>query len=251
MRLVADVHGATAALARVAAMGGPLLILGDLINFIDYRTNEGIVTDVSGKEFTDEMVRLRTAGESAAAARLWRSFSAGREQELRARYDRLIEDAYVEICAALEHVETAYVTFGNVDRPDLLRKHLPGPARFVDGEVVEIEGARVGFAGGGIVSIGTAGEVTEADMAAKLDRLGPVDILCTHVPPSIPALATDVVAGRTKGSGAVLDYLDRHRPPYHYFGDVHQGRATSWRHGPTYCVNVGYFRATGRAIHHG
>ena len=83
MRLVADVHGATAALARVARLGGPLLVLGDLINFIDYRTNDGIVTEVSGKEFTTEMVRLRTAGRFSEAGALWRSFSEGREAELR------------------------------------------------------------------------------------------------------------------------------------------------------------------------
>ncbi len=251
MRLVADVHGAVEALERVARLGGPLLVLGDLINFIDYRTNEGIVTDVSGVEFTATMVRLRTEGRFAEAGALWRRYSEGREDELRARYDELIDEAYVEICRALEHADQAFVTFGNVDRPSLLAGHLPPQARFVDGEVVEIDGLRVGFAGGGIVSIGTAGEVTEDEMADKLDELGPVDVLCTHVPPSIEALATDVVGGRTKGSEAILDYLERAGPAYHYFGDIHQARAVTWRHGPTACVNVGYFRATGRAVRHG
>jgi Icc-related predicted phosphoesterase len=197
------------------------------------------------------MVRLRTAGRFAEARGLWRSFSDGREAELRARYDELIDAAYVEVCAALEHAEEVYVTFGNVDRPDLLAHHLPPRARFVDAEVVEIDGLAVGFAGGGITSIGTAGEVTEDEMADKLDRLGRIDVLCTHVPPSIDALATDVVGGRSKGSEAIVDYLDRARPGFHYFGDIHQGRATTWRHGATRCVNVGYFRATGRAIRHG
>ncbi len=250
MRLVADVHGATAALERVARLEGPLLVLGDLINFIDYRTHDGIVTEVSGKAFTIEMVRLRTEGRFGEAAALWKEFSAGREADLRARYDELIEDAYVEICAALRPCAEAYVTFGNVDRPDMLRSHLPPGCRFVDAEVVTIEGRRVGFVGGGIVSIGTAGEVTEDEMADKLDRLGRVDVLCTHVPPAIDALATDVVGGRTKGSTAILDYLERARPAHHYFGDIHQARAVTWRHGDTRCINVGYFRATGRAIHH-
>jgi len=87
-------------------------------------------------------------------------------------------------------------------------------------------------------------------MADKLDRLGRVDVLCTHVPPAITSLATDVVAGRTKGSTAVLEYLERARPPFHYFGDVHQPQASRWRLGATRCVNVGYFRATGRAMAH-
>ncbi len=249
MWLVADVHGATEALARACALGGPLLVLGDLINFIDYRTNEGIVTDISGREFTTEMVRLRTAGESDAARRLWRQFSKGREAALRRDYDERIVEAYEDVCAALEGAD-AYVTYGNVDRPDLLEQHLPAGVRFVDAEVVEIDGATVGFVGGGMVSIGTPGEVTEETMAEKLDRLGHVDILCTHVPPAISALATDVIAGRMKGSSAIVDYLDRFQPAYHYFGDIHQPRALRWRHGPTTCVNVGYFRATHRAVRH-
>ena len=109
---------------------------------------------------------------------------------------------------------------------------------------------RVGFAGGGIVSINTPGEVSESEMVDKLDQLGPVDMLCTHVPPNIPAMQKDVIAGRAKGSQAVLDYLRRHQPPFHYYGDIHQPQAFTWRVGATVCRNVGYFRATGRATEH-
>lgn len=249
MRLIADVHGAAASLAAVARQSGPLLILGDLINFIDYRNNQGIVTDVSGQEFTDRMVELRTAGEAVAAGALWREFRKGREEELRRAYDSAIEAAYDEILAALEGSES-YVTYGNVDRPEIMRAKLPNGSRFVDGEVLEIEGWRVGFAGGGIVSIGTLGEVSEENMAAKLEQLGPVDVLCSHVPPAVTALQKDVVGGRDKGSQAILDYIRRHQPPFHYFGDVHQPQATTWRVGATVCRNVGYFRATGRAWDH-
>ncbi len=249
MRLVADVHGAVAALRRVAQEPGPLLILGDLINFIDYRNNEGIVTDVSGQEFTDQMVALRTAGEAVAAGALWKEFRKGREDELRRAYDEAIAAAYDEILPVLAGSES-YVTFGNVDRPALMKEKLPAGARFVDGEVVEIEGLRVGFAGGGIISIGTQGEVSDEEMAAKLAQLGPVDMLCSHVPPAVWAVQKDVVAGRAKGSQAILDYLHRHQPPWHYFGDVHQPQATTWRVGSTICRNVGYFRATGRAWTH-
>jgi len=250
MRLIADVHGATEALRRVVAQPGPLLILGDLINFIDYRTNEGIVTDISGREFTDRMVELRTAGEAVAAGALWQDFRRGREAELRRAYDTAISAAYDDILAVLDRPE-CYVTYGNVDRPDLMKRKLPDPARFVDGEVVEIAGLRVGFAGGGIVSINTPGEVAETEMAAKLEAIGPVDVLCTHIPPAVRPLAMDVIGGRFKGSRAVLDYIRAHQPGFHYFGDVHQPQATTWRIGGTVCRNVGYFRATQRATHHG
>jgi len=249
MRLIADVHGAVDALRRVARGPGPLLILGDLINFIDYRNNEGIVTEVSGHEFTDQMVALRTAGEAVAAGALWREFRKGREEELRRAYDEAIAVAYDEILGALAGSES-YVTFGNVDRPALMKEKLPAGARFVDGEVVEIEGLRVGFAGGGIISIGTQGEVSDEEMAAKLQQLGSVDMLCTHVPPAVWAVQKDVIAGRAKGSHAILDYLHRQQPRWHYFGDVHQPQAITWRVGPTLCRNVGYFRATGRAWTH-
>jgi Icc-related predicted phosphoesterase len=249
MRLIADVHGAVEALRRVAQQPGPLLILGDLINFIDYRNNEGIVTEVSGQEFTDQMVALRTAGEAVAAGALWREFRRGREEELRRAYDEAIAAAYDEILGALAGSES-YVTFGNVDRPALMKEKLPNGSRFVDGEVVEIEGIRVGFAGGGIISIGTQGEVSDEEMATKLEQLGPVDMLCTHVPPDVWSVQKDVIAGRAKGSRAILEYLHRYSPRWHYFGDVHQPQAITWRVGSTTCRNVGYFRATGRAWTH-
>lgn len=250
MLLVADVHGAVEALKRVAGLGEPLLVLGDLINFIDYRTNEGIVSEVAGRRFVDEMVALRTAERFDEARQKWSAFSAGREDELRSRFDALIEAAYEEICAALAG-GSGYVTYGNVDRPDMLRRHLPDGFTLVDGEVVEVDGRRVGFAGGGIPALGIPGEVDEPDMAAKLGGLGQVDILCTHVPPAVPSLSSDVVGGRQKGSAAVLTYLEDAQPSFHFFGDVHQPQATKWMVGRTTCVNVGYFRATGRPVRHG
>lgn len=249
MLIVADVHGATAALRRIAGLGEPLVVLGDLINFIDYRTNDGIVTEIAGRPFVAEMVRLRTAGQFEQARHQWRSFVAGREHEVQRAFERETTAAYREVCAALEG-SGAYVTYGNVDRPDLLAASLPNGCRFVDGEVVVIEGVRMGIVGGGMVSLGTPGEVTEEQTAAKLERLGPVDVLGSHLPPAVPALSNDVIGGRAKGSEAILDYLVRQRPRWHYFGDVHQPQATAWRVGTTRCINVGYFRATGRAVRH-
>ena len=100
-------------------------------------------------------------------------------------------------------------------------------------------------------SIGVPGEVSHEAMAEKLEGLGPVDVLCTHVAPAIRQLSNDVIGGRPKQSQAVLDYLHRHRPSWHYFGDIHQPQATTWRVGETTCVNVGYSRATARPIRHG
>jgi Icc-related predicted phosphoesterase len=249
MLLVSDVHGAFDDLARVAGQGEPLLVLGDFLNFVDYRTMEGMLADVAGRDFVVRLTGLRERAEHQAARRLWAEFSSGREEEIRSRYDDLIRSDYERMAAALMGSES-YVIYGNVDRPDQLRAHLPEGSRFVDGEVVEIAGIRVGFAGGGIASLGVPGEIDEGDMAHKLAGLGPVDMLCTHVAPAVRPLSRDVVGGRLKESPSVLAYLMEHSPRWHYFGDIHQPQATSWRVGDTRCTNVGYFRATRRPVRH-
>jgi len=81
--------------------------------------------------------------------------------------------------------------------------------------------------------------------------MGAVDVLCTHAAPAVPQLSCDTIGGRCKHSEAVLGYLLAHGPRWHYFGDVHQPQALSWRVGATLCRNVGYFRLTERAVRHG
>ena len=249
IRLVADVHGAAAALRRAAPGDTPLLILGDLINFIDYRNLEGIVSDIAGREFVARVVELRTAGDYEAANEMWRKHRKGREEELRRRYRTAIDQAYREVCVAI--VDTrAYVTYGNVDNPEMLQRRLPDNATFVEAAAFELAGTTVGIVGGGVPTINSPGEVSDDVMAERLATIGPVTVLCTHVAPAVAPLATDVIGGRQKGSAAVLEYIEQHQPAYHYFGDIHQPQAVSWRIGDTVSHNVGYFRATGRVVHH-
>ena len=245
MIIVADVHDAPEALARVARLGEPLLVLGDLANLIDYRTGEGIVADVVGIETIHRIAELRSLHRLEDATNVWRERVAGIEDEVRIKVGELMAIQYARASEALDGAE-AYVTYGNVDRPDLLERSLPPSARFVDAEVIEIEGWSVGFVGGGMPKLGTEGEVSHMDMAEKLDMIGPVDVLCTHVPPAVEPLARDVIGRGYKGSPEVAAYLDQHRPRFHFFGDVHQPRAVSWSYGGTQCRNVGYFRATGK-----
>ena len=250
MLLVADVHGNNAALARVARRGEPLLVLGDLLNLIDYRTGEGLLSDLLGRDLVAEVLDLRRQGGHGAANERWRAFVSGREEEVQARYEALCGAAYEGVAAALEGAE-AYVTHGNADRPDLLRRCLPPGVRYVDGEVVEVEGLRVGIVGGGPTRLGVPGETPDERLAGKMAALGAVDVLCTHAAPAVPQLSCDTIGGRCKHSEAVLGYLLAHGPRWHYFGDVHQPQALSWRVGATLCRNVGYFRLTERAVRHG
>lgn len=247
--IVSDIHGEFEALARLAATGDTLLILGDLINLLDYRTGEGIITDVMGESFGREVSERRGDSDYSGMRRLWSDLSEERAREVR-REMRAAALAQYEQCRQALGSARGYVTYGNVDRPDMLRESLPEGMRFVDGDRVEIDGLVFGFVGGGIATpVHAEGEVTDHDMAGKLDRLGAVDVLCTHLSPQVGPLHRDVITGRLERSSLpILDYLRRHRPRWHFFGDVHQPQATRWRVGTTLCQNVGYFRATRRAF---
>ncbi|CAN5805678.1 metallophosphoesterase [soil metagenome] len=248
--IVSDVHGEFEALERLAQTGQTLLILGDLINLMDYRTGVGIIADVMGTDFGRQVSSRRAVSDFGGMRHLWTERMAGRDDaEVRAEVASRVADEYAACRRALAG-GTGYVTFGNVDRPDLLRESLPDGMQFVDGDVVDIEGLSFGFVGGGVATpVGAAGEVSDEEMEAKLATIGPVDVLCSHLPPDIRALHLDVVTGRPERSSLpILDYLRRHRPRMHFFGDVHQPQAITWRVGSTICRNVGYFRATRRPV---
>lgn len=246
MLLVADVHGANEALARVARSGEPLVVLGDLLDLFDYRTGRGLMVDLVGRDLVLEYL-ARREGDPEAGRAVWRAYARDHREEMSDRFDSLARRAYARVAEALAGAE-AYVTYGNTDRPELLQESLPPGVRFVDGEVVEVEGRRVGVVGGGS---SYPGRVSEEELARKLAGLGEVDVLCTHLAPAVEPLGRDVIAGRSKHSRAVLDYLLTRRPHRHYFGDVHQPQALSWRVGDTLCRNVGFFRDTGRAVRDG
>ena len=249
MLLVSDIHGRFDALAEVATWGEPLLVLGDLINLVDYRTGEGIIAQVLGIDFARQIAASRGKLQFAQMRSLWASKVGDRREWFRAELTKGIKAQYQLMAEALQGAD-AYVTYGNVDRPDLLRDYLPPAARFMDGEVAVIEGMRVGFAGGGLTTpIKASGEVSDQQMSDKLAGLGEVDILCTHLAPAVAALHFDVITGKPeRASRPILQYLRAVRPRYHFFGDVHQPQAHQWRIGPTLCRNVGYFRATRRPV---
>ena len=247
--VVSDVHGAFEALEEVAGRGETLLILGDLINLLDYRTQEGIITDVLGREFGIAVAGHRAAGDYAAMRDAWTEIIGERRDSVRAAIQEGVAAEYARCQKALASA-VGFCTYGNVDNPSLLKDSLPETMRFVDGEAVEIGGLLFGFVGGGIATpMAGAGEVTDDDMIQKLQAIGSVDVLCSHLPPAIEPLCTDVITGRReRSSEPILEYLREHQPIHHFYGDVHQPQATTWRVGRTRCQNVGYFRATKRPV---
>jgi len=247
--VVSDVHGAFEALEEVAGRGEQLLILGDLINLLDYRTHQGIIADVLGTEFGEAVSGLRANGDYSAMRQAWAQIVGQRPDDVRAAMNAAITASYSRCRTALASA-VGYCTYGNVDNPSLLRDSLPPTMRFLDGEAVEIGGLRFGFIGGGTSTpMAGAGEVTDEEMARKLEEMGPVDVLCSHLPPALESLCTDVITGRReRSSQPILNYLRVHQPLRHFFGDVHQPQASTWRVGRTICQNVGYFRATRRPV---
>lgn len=250
--VVSDLHGAGDSLRKAVPEGSTLLLLGDLVNFLDYLTMEGILTEVFSVEAVQEVVALRTAGQVTEARRLMRERSAGREDEIRHEIGSRVKAQYEEVFAALP--DPTYLILGNVDNPDLARsfaeKH--PQVTLADGQTIELEGERFGFVGGALPTpMAVAGEITEEEMAAKVDGLGDVDVLCSHIPPAVPELCFDTLAGKhERGSEDLLRYIEDVQPRRAYFGHVHQPLVSSLHIGRTLCINVGYFRSTERAWPH-
>lgn len=250
--VVSDLHGAVDALRKAVPEGSTLLLLGDLVNLLDYITMTGILTEVFPLEAVQRVVDLRTAGDIEEARRVMKERSAGREEEVRVEIGKRVDAEYRAVFDAL--VDPTYLILGNVDNPPLAASlaEVHPHVHMVDGRVVTIGGERFGFVGGALPTpMHVAGEVTEQQMAAKIEALGEVDVLCSHIPPAIPDLCFDTLAGKhERGSEDLLRYIEDVQPRRAYFGHVHQPLVSSLHVGRTLCINVGYFRSTERAWRH-
>jgi Icc-related predicted phosphoesterase len=250
--VVSDLHAATDDLKKAIPEGATLLLLGDLLNLLDYIGMTGILIEVFSPEAVTEVSALRAAGDYEGARRAMHARSAGREDEIRSEIGRRVREQYEEVFAALP--DPTYLILGNVDNPPLAHSFAserPG-VHEPDGTVLTLEGERFGFVGGALPTpLNVAGEITEDEMRTKVEGLGDVDVLCSHIPPAIPELCFDTLAGRSeRGSEDLLRYIEDVQPRRAYFGHVHQPLTSAMRVGRTLCVNVGYFRATKRAFPH-
>lgn len=247
LQVVSDVHGASKALAALEPGSADAFIcLGDLILFIDYEDHgRGIFGELFGAEQVSRYVTLRTAGDydgaRAISGALWASLADDPREVIRAAVRR----QYAELFSAMP--TPAYLTYGNVDLPDLWPEYLRDGMYLLDGETAEIGGLVFGFVGGGLPSpMRTPYEVPEELYAQRVAALGEVDVLCSHLPPAVPELCYDTVARRfERGSSVLLDAIRRTQPRYALFGHVHQPLARRIRVGRTECVNVGHFASTG------
>ena len=244
---ISDLHGAADRLDAVARECDALVVLGDLINVLDYRTMDGILVEVFGREPVAHAAELRAQGRfDEARVAIRRRVDDG--EEARARFVDLARQDYERVFAALP--DHSFVTFGNVDIPELMRSVVPDRVRFLDGEAVRLGQMTFGFVGGGVrTPLAIPGEVPDREYDAKFDRIGPVDVICTHMPPRIPWYTYDVVAKKFEpGSVGLIAYVQQHKPRYALFGHVHQPFLRRGGIGYTELVNVGHFQQTGRGF---
>lgn len=256
LHVVADVHGNATALARAATGADGLLVLGDLLEFVDYREpRNGIVGRLLGSDVSAEFGRMRRAGapRSQVLGLLERSWA--RFADPAASLTDAVSAQYAELFGVLGDLDVpVWAIPGNVDMPGVW-PDVDGVTA-ADGRVLTIGGQRVGFLGGVPLPPGVEPRrtgpwqphfVRHEDFDARLDALGPADVLCTHAPPAVPDLAYDVVTRRAElASPALRERIRAGRPHHALFGHVHQPLARRSRVGRTECVNVGHFRALER-----
>jgi Icc-related predicted phosphoesterase len=255
IHVVSDVHGRSDALPAAARGADALVCLGDLLLFLDYSDHRrGIFADLFGAEEARTFIELRTAKRFDEAREMSARLAAGLRPgagtsdgplTVRAAVEAAASRQYAELFAALP--EPAYLTYGNVDIPSMWGEHLKPGHHVIDGARAELDGWTFGFVGGGLISrYRTPNEIAEDAYAAKIEDVGAVDVLCTHIPPAVPELLYDTVARRMeRGSEVLLEAIRRTRPRYALFGHVHQPLARRVRVGTTECINVGHFRASG------
>jgi Icc-related predicted phosphoesterase len=247
VNVVSDVHGNAKDLAMAGDGADALICLGDLVLFLDYADHSrGIFPDLFGVENADLIVELRTARRYDAARELGRRLWAELEMDRETAIESAVRRQYAELFAAFP--TPTYATYGNVDMPTLWPEYARPGTTVLDGERIEIGGRVFGFVGGGLhTPMRTPYEISDEEFAAKVEALGEVDVLCSHIPPDVPELTYDTVPRRfERGSRALLEAIRRTRPRYALFGHVHQPLAQRMRIGSTECVNVGHFASTGR-----
>lgn len=254
IRLIADPHGRFEDLPENIAPDDILLILGDILDLIDWSDISGILADVLGRENLVSKLMSAVAAGPQAGVKLRDELLApegGFYEELLQR----VSESYRAFSRVLEEIGCqAYIIYGNGDIPDLLEASLDRVANAVLARgKVEIEDRVFGFVSGALYSpFMMPAEMDDESFGERLRELGPVDILCTHIPPRLEAAIMDVVAGRpVEGSAHLLEYIEVNRPRILYHGHVHQPAQRELRVGDTRVINVAYYKRQGYVHTHG
>src|SRR4051812_47695461 len=112
VHVVSDVHGNVDALARAGDGADALVVLGDLIDFIDYGDpTAGIVGRVLGPEASSRLARLRSSGDREGFLAFSQHAWAG-IPDPEAVVDEAIREQYAKTFAVLP--TATYAIPGNV-----------------------------------------------------------------------------------------------------------------------------------------
>lgn len=260
--VVTDIHGNIDALARVAEGAERLVILGDLLDYVDYHEpSRGVLGEVFGVDAVIHFSRLRARGDFPALRRLNAQLWSTIDDPV-GTLGGIVRQRYAAILDVLP--PDTVLTLGNVDVAAEWDRVSGGRLPYRDAEVVVIDGIRFGFVAGGV----RRGVIPPSEPPGGAPRapwrpfvrdvveyrsavaaLPAVDVLCSHIPPDIALLRYDVVPGRAEMAGPGLtDYLRAHRPPLALFGHVHQPLALRARYGWTECRNAGHFQRAERPL---
>lgn len=243
IKLVADIHGEIDALRDALKPDDTLVILGDLLNWVDFKSLDGMLASIlDKKEIAGLLEEVEKGRVDSARARVAAFLKTKGLQNDKLR--GMAQDTYRKLFDAVPC--RAYLLYGNVDYPDIMLDCLPSHITFMEAGRAEIGGATFGFVSGVPpfkYAVGLPGETDEKTYRERINRLGRVDILCTHFPPAYHELTFDVLAQRDEeGSRDLSDYVESVQPDYAFFGHVHQPMEKQKQAGRTKLVNTGFFR---------
>ncbi|MHB8895743.1 MAG: metallophosphoesterase family protein [Candidatus Geothermincolia bacterium] len=251
VKIISDIHGAYGLLRGQLEPEDIAVLLGDYLNLIDFRTLEGILAQVYSRDEVERALALMASKDKDEARRQIREVIGG-TPEKGERMRELVMESYREFFESIPC--KCFMLYGNTDSPEALCALSRGRIELVESGIVNVAGQRFGMVSGaphGPWNVGLPGEMPTDRYDSLVASLGPADVLCTHYPPAISDLTWDTLAKRDEvGSPSTLAYIEEYAPAYHYFGHVHNPRASSVEHGCTSVVNVGHFRELGLAIVH-
>jgi Icc-related predicted phosphoesterase len=251
VKIISDIHGEYEALAGQLDPGDTAVLLGDYVNLIDFRTLDGILSEVYTREEILQVLGILARGADDETRQRIRDVADWSPEKYN-RMRELIDESYRRFFASIPC--RCCMIYGNTDDPVVMRRLATDGIELVECGVVEIEGQRFGLVSGsprGPWTVGLPGEMDTEEYDRLVWSLGPVDVLCTHYPPAVEGITWDELANRDEaGSQALVEYIDRYSPTHHYFGHVHHPRLATALRGSTRLVNAGFFREHRTAVVH-
>ena len=242
--LAADIHGAFDDLARGLHPDDTLIIAGDTLTFMDFEDfSKAILSAAFSVEELAEGIKEMAAGNVDRIRDAFREITTPGEE----KYQRMLPRITAEYEALAKVLpQESYLIYGNDDYPALMKRILDGAGSIVESGVVTLGDRKIGMVSGlpsGPSTIGFPGELEGEEYDRRIESLGPVDVIVTHVPPEDDELTYDVIPKRhEQSSGALLEYIHTHKPSYAFFGHVHNPKTRKKRIGDTEAINLGFFK---------